>query len=196
VPALLVLVLVPLSIDTLIRNAVWASPVALWQEAVDLAPSHFRPRLLLGEALQDAGRRDEAVAEYRTAIELRPGDQTGYVKLGQCLIDMGRWDEATAAFGRLQALDPGSVAASMGLGTIAVLSNHPEEARRYFLDIINRDPGAVPARQALAALDEGALDNPTESLRLCEEIRRVAPGTPGSEDCVRRSRARLNSASK
>jgi hypothetical protein len=79
VPALLVLVLVPLGIDTLIRNTVWASPVALWQEAADLAPRHFRPRLLLGEALQDAGRRDEAVAEYRTAIELRPAEQTGYV---------------------------------------------------------------------------------------------------------------------
>ena len=41
VPALLVLVLVPLGIDTLIRNTVWASPVALWQEAVDLAPEAF-----------------------------------------------------------------------------------------------------------------------------------------------------------
>jgi len=196
VPALLVLVLVPLGIDTLIRNTVWASPVALWQEAVDLAPRHFRPRLLLGEALQDAGRRDEAVAEYRTAIELRPAEHTGYVKLGQCLIDMGRWDEATAAFARLQALDPGSVPAAMGLGTVAVLSNHPEDARRYFLEIINRDPRAVPARQALAALNEGPLNNPAEALRLCEEIQRVAPGTPGSEDCIRRSRARLSNASK
>jgi Flp pilus assembly protein TadD len=188
--------LVPLGIDTLIRNTVWASPVALWQEAVDLAPRHFRPRLLLGEALQDAGRRDEAVAEYRTAIELRPDDQTGYIKLGQCLIDMGRWDEAAAAFARLQAVEPGSVPASMGLGTIAVLSNHPEDARRYFLDIISRDPRAVPARQALAGLDEGALDNPAEALRLCEEIQLTAPGTPGSEDCIRRSRARLSNASK
>ena len=58
---------------TRLRNAVWADPVALWREAVDLAPAHYRPRLLLGEALQDAGRRDEAIEQYRTAIRLRPG---------------------------------------------------------------------------------------------------------------------------
>ena len=56
--------------QTLLRNAVWADPVTLWQESVDLAPSHYRPRLLLGEALQDAGRRDEAIEQYRTAIRL------------------------------------------------------------------------------------------------------------------------------
>jgi Flp pilus assembly protein TadD len=196
VPTILVLVLTSFAIDTVIRNTIWASPVALWREAVDLAPGHFRPRLLLGEALQDAGRRDEAVAEYRTAIELRPADETGYVKLGQCLIDMGRWNEATDAFARLQALNPQSVPAAMGLGTVAVLSNHPETARQHFLNIIDQDPRSVPARQALAALDEGSLDNPAESLRLCEEIQRVAPGTPGSEDCIRRSRGRLSNASK
>jgi tetratricopeptide (TPR) repeat protein len=196
VSALLCLLLVSLAIDTVVRNAIWSSPVALWREAVDLAPGHFRPRLLLGEALQDAGRLDEAVAEYRTAIELRPTDETGYVKLGQCLIDMGQWDEATAAFVRLQTLEPRSVPAAMGLGTVAVLSSHPETARRYFLDVIDRNPVAVPARQALAALDEGVLDNPAEALRLCEDIQRLAPGTLGSEDCIRSSRARLNSASR
>jgi hypothetical protein len=196
VPTILFLVVASLAIDTVVRNTIWASPVALWREAVDLAPGHFRPRLLLGEALQDAGRREEAIAEFRTAIELRPADETGYVKLGQCLIDVGRWDEAKAAFAQLQALAPKSVPARMGLGTIAVLSNHPDTARRHFLDVIEQDPGSVQARQALAALDEGVLDNPAESLRLCEEIQRVAPGTPGNEDCIRRSRTRLSNASR
>ena len=68
----LALVVLAFGAQTLLRNAVWADPVALWQEAVDLAPAHYRPRLLLGEALQDAGRRDEALEQYRTAIRLRP----------------------------------------------------------------------------------------------------------------------------
>ena len=57
-----------------VRNAVWRDPVTLWRESVDLAPAHYRPRLLLGEALQDAGRRDEAMEQYQTAIRLRPTD--------------------------------------------------------------------------------------------------------------------------
>ena len=68
--------------DTWLRNTVWASPVTLWRESVDLAPAHYRPRLLLGEALEDEGRRDEAIEEYKTAIRLRPGEPSGYVRLG------------------------------------------------------------------------------------------------------------------
>ena len=100
------MVLLSFAAETVARNAMWASPVTLWQESVDLAPGHFRPRLLLGEALEDAGRRDEAIEQYQTAIRLRPAEPTGYVKLGRCLADVGRLDEATATFRRLQTLDP------------------------------------------------------------------------------------------
>ena len=88
---------------TLVRNAVWRDPVGLWRESVDLAPTHYRPRLLLGEALQDAGRRDDAIEQYRTAIRLRPGDPTAYVKLGQCLAEVGQFAQAREHF--LKAID-------------------------------------------------------------------------------------------
>ena len=51
-----------------------ANPSALWRESVDLAPTHYRPRLLLGEALQDEGRRAEAAGGIQTAIQLRPSE--------------------------------------------------------------------------------------------------------------------------
>jgi protein O-mannosyl-transferase len=102
------LTLVPLSfsLETLLRNAVWADPVVLWRESVDLAPTHYRPRLLLGEALQDAGRHEEAVEEYKMALRLRPTDVTGYLKLGLCLADMGRFDEARQTFRQAIVVDP------------------------------------------------------------------------------------------
>jgi protein O-mannosyl-transferase len=106
VPILLTLVVLSFGVDTLARNAVWASPVALWRESVTLAPTHYRPHLLLGEALQDEGNRDEAIAEYRTAIRLRPTDATGHTKLGAILVTMGRAWEARQEFDTALTLDP------------------------------------------------------------------------------------------
>ena len=92
--------------DTWIRNTVWASPVALWQESVALAPNHFRPRLLLGEALEDEGRRNEAIDEYRIAIRLRPTEPSGYVRLGRALAESGRFDDARQQLVRAMEIDP------------------------------------------------------------------------------------------
>jgi tetratricopeptide (TPR) repeat protein len=174
----LAMVLLSFAAETVARNAVWGTPVTLWQESVDLAPGHFRPRLLLGEALEDAGRRGEAIVQFQAAVRLRPTEPSGYSKLGRCLADMGRLDEAAASFRNLQALDAGSVVASSGLAVVAMLSGQPERARQHFLATIAIDPQNVPARRSLAELDETALANPAEALRLCQEIERLAPGTP------------------
>jgi Flp pilus assembly protein TadD len=145
---------------------------------------------LLGEALEDAGRRDEAIEQFQAAVRLRPTEPTGYVKLARCLADVGRLDEATSTFRQLQELDPRSVAASSGLAVVAIMSGQPDRARQHFLETIAIDPRNVPARQSLAALEETTLANPAEALRLCEEIERLAPGTPGNDDCIRRNRPR------
>lgn len=104
---------------TVVRNAVWSDPIDLWQESVTLAPEHYRPRLLLGEALQDAGRKLEALEEYRTAVRLRPGDITGHLKLGLCLVDLGRIDEARRAFEDALAVDPESDPAQRSLALLS-----------------------------------------------------------------------------
>jgi hypothetical protein len=47
------------------------------------------------------------------------------------------------------------------------------------------------AAQRLASLEEVLGHHPAEALRLCEEIQRIAPGTRGNEDCIRRNHATL-----
>jgi hypothetical protein len=109
------LVMLSLGTMTIVRNAVWSDPVRLWRESVDLAPTHYRPRLLLGEALQEAGRRSEALEEYQTAIRLRPMEPAGYVKVGQVLAEDGRWLEARQQFLKALEIDPRYVAARNAL---------------------------------------------------------------------------------
>jgi len=118
VPVALALIVLSFAAETRFRNLVWASPVTLWQESVDLAPTHFRPRLLLGEALQDAGRNTDALEEYKTAVRLRPTEAATYVMLGRCLAELGRFDEARRELVRATEIDPSSETARRSLAVL------------------------------------------------------------------------------
>ncbi len=125
VPVVLTLLLLSFSAETMLRNAMWRSPVALWQESVTLAPAHYRPRLLLGEALQDEGRRAEAAEEYKTAVRLRPSDPTGYVKLGRLLAESGQLQDARRQFKAALAVDPRYAPALESLKILDALESKP-----------------------------------------------------------------------
>ena len=189
--ALLVVSVFILCGRTLVRNEVWSDPIGLWAEAVELAPDHWLPHLRLGEVLHNSGRVDQAVGEYKTAIKLRPTEQFAYQKLALAYAENGRLDEARSTFEALETQLPGSPIAANGLGIITLMAGDPEGARTYFLQAMSLDAGNVPARQSLAMIAERDPANPAEALRLCEEIYRLAPRTPGNDDCIRRNRARL-----
>jgi protein O-mannosyl-transferase len=183
--------LLSLSGRTLLRNAMWSSPVLLWGEAADRAPTHWMPRTVLGESLHDAGRHEEAVAAHRVALAANLKEESIYLKLGFCLTELHRFDEAKATFEQLRTSNPQSRTALTGLGIVAMMSGHPLDARARFQEAIALDVRDIPARQWLAILEEQIADNPAEALRLCEEIQRLSSGNGGSQDCVRRNRAKL-----
>jgi len=130
VPVALSLVVVAFGAQTLARNAVWRTPSALWRESVDLAPTHYRPRLLLGEALQDEGKRDEAMNEYKMAIQLRPRDPTAYVKLAAVLVTIGRTTEARQLYTRALELDPHDAVAGRALRFLDRMERHGNDGAR------------------------------------------------------------------
>ena len=75
-----------LSGQTLVRNQVWGSPVALAREAVTLSPNDSIPRLFLGETLRQQGRCDEAVPAYQAALAMRVSlEDFTRQKLAACL---------------------------------------------------------------------------------------------------------------
>jgi protein O-mannosyl-transferase len=182
-------IVVVLALRTMTRNVIWHTPTSLWLEAAEYAPQHWLPRLGLGEALHESGHHQEAIEQYRQALTLRPSDPLAYAKLGQCLLETGQVEAADVTFESLRKLDPGSIAASTGLGLIALRARDSEVARAYFLESLSREPGSVPMRQVLASIAEKT--DPAEALRLCEEIKRLAPDTPGNDDCIQRNRARI-----
>src|SRR5207247_287133 len=106
--AAVAVLILSLGARTMLRNAIWADPVRLWQEAADRSGDGAVPHTVLGESLHDAGRHAQAIAAFETALRRRPEDALGYLKLGMCLAETGRIDEARATFERLRLRDPQS----------------------------------------------------------------------------------------
>jgi hypothetical protein len=183
-------VLAILSMHTLLRNAIWDDPVTLFAEAIDKAPDSWHAQLLYGEALHDAGRHDEAIGAFTTALAGRPEEPAIYSKLGLCLIEVGQLKQAAAAFEKLRQLQPRSPDGSNGLGALALLAGQPEEARSLYEETLLYDPWNVPARAGLAKVEE-LQGNAAAALRRCQEIKELAPETPGNEECLSRNRDRL-----
>lgn len=166
---------------TILRNEVWGDPVVLSREAVSLAPDHWLPRILLGEALRTAGRCEEAIAEYTRAISIRPQEDFGYAKLAACLVETGRLEEASAALEKLDQIRPLSAQSSTGMALIDLLRNRPAEAREHLMRARQRNPLDQQASQLLAFV-EGRL-SADQARAICTDLQRLAPSGFASDRC-------------
>jgi hypothetical protein len=185
----LVVGMLQLGVRTIVRNTVWSDPERLWREAMLQAPGHWLPHLMLGEVQRQRHGCAAAEAEYRAAIRLRPEEVFPYTKLGSCLVDARRLDEAEMVFVGLRDVAPTSAEGPTGLAIVAMLKGAPLNSRMHLQEAIVRDPAAIVPRQLLVTLEEPR--DPAAALAICEEIRRLAPNTPGNEDCIRRTRERI-----
>jgi tetratricopeptide (TPR) repeat protein len=167
--------LAALGFQTVVRNNIWEDPVRLSQEAVDLAPGHWMPRVLAAEALRQSGRCEEAVPQYRAAILIRPVDEYPYTMLARCLINERRLDDAEEALRQLHTVNPRSQDASMGLGVFSLLAGRLDESRTHFQEVLLRDPGRAQARLMLSFID-GSLPA-SERGPVCTALREVAGRT-------------------
>jgi serine/threonine protein kinase/Flp pilus assembly protein TadD len=80
-----------------------------------LRPTIPGARVNLGNVLHDAGRTDEAIAEYREALRLKKGYGLAHNGLGNALKAKGRTDEAIAEFQEALRLQPDNAAAHFNL---------------------------------------------------------------------------------
>ena len=180
---------------TVLRNDVWSDPVRLWLDAAEKAPDIWVPHVMLGSALQERGALAGAIVAYRRAIALRPAETAPYMRLGLAQAEAGRLTEARSTFQSLLGLDPTSAIGHNGLGAVAMLEGRHDEARRHYEQALAHHPGDVASRQSLAMLHETVWQNPAEALRLCAEVKAIAPRTPEIDACIERNRARLGGTS-
>jgi tetratricopeptide (TPR) repeat protein len=123
----LVAVLAVCGVLTYQRNQVWASPVALWEDAVDKAPHNWRAHFQLAYAYYEAQRCPDAVREYAQAAEWRPPDVRLLVNWALAADCAGRPEEALAKLEQAAAIEQSAHVYSL-IGMVRAKQGRREQA--------------------------------------------------------------------
>ncbi|HUJ45416.1 MAG TPA: tetratricopeptide repeat protein, partial [Opitutaceae bacterium] len=145
----LVLVAAGLGWMTFQRNAVYQSDEAMWREAVAERPGNVAARNNYGNVLAQAGRREEALAQYAEAIRLEPDDAEAYYNTGNALKRLGRLPEAIAHYEQALRVNPNMPDAQTALGSALEDAGRGDEAIAHYEQALRLDPHFTDAHNDL-----------------------------------------------
>lgn len=132
------------------RVAVWRSDLSLYGDARVHAPGSARVWSVYGEALLEAGRREEAERALGRAIELDPDAAGALEKMGLILFDRGDFTGADRLLRRALELRGARHSLLNHLGEIYMQTQSYEVARDMFARAAEAAPGEPAYRWNLA----------------------------------------------
>ncbi len=136
------------------------------KRATALAPKDPNARAVLGDALLEVGRYDEAFAEFQRMIDFRP-DLPSYSRISYARELQGDVDGAVKAMTAAEAAagsQSDAAFAAFQLGELEWNRGYSEAAISHYRRALKRDPDAVRSQAALARVafyagdDEKAID--------------------------------------
>jgi len=115
------------------------------RRSLEVDPSRYMSRYLLGVVAQQRGRCDEAIGHFEAAIEAMRLEPRTVVRnlhagLGDCLARAGREAEAEREFKAEAAAIVDSVEARVGLATLYKSQGRSADARAVMADLVARTP--------------------------------------------------------
>jgi tetratricopeptide (TPR) repeat protein len=116
------------------ENQYAASPanVASLTSVVQRNPNDPQAYNMRGSVLGQAGRNDEALADFNKAISLDPNFGQAYANRGLIQRKTGKLDQALADYGKALELDPNYAVAYLGRGIVYRLKKQPLDAFKDF----------------------------------------------------------------
>ena len=123
----------------------WQDSVTLFTRTVTVTTDNPIMQNNLGNALEDQGRLDEAIAHYTEALRIDPGLADSYNNIGLALTKLGKSDEATTNFLKAIKISPNYAAAHYNLGTVLASQGKLDEAVYHFRESIRIKPDYAKA---------------------------------------------------
>ncbi len=140
VTAAAVLVLAGCLILTENQLRCWRDSESLFRHAVAVTKNNNIAHLNLGTICQDAGRLNEALAEYRASAQVAPGYSRVHSNLGSVLDALGLPEEALAEYRLALQLETNFPPLHDGIGIVFVELGHFDEAMSEFSNAARLDP--------------------------------------------------------
>ena len=144
---LLMAVLALLGTKTWRQAEIYRDNIHFFSHIVSLNPVARYAHHHLGNALNSAGRPDEALAAARIALEQRPDDAALHTWVGKLLATLKRFDEAEENFRRALELDPRNTGALGNLGGLCFSRKRYQEALDLYRKLAEVDPEDGKAHQ-------------------------------------------------
>jgi tetratricopeptide (TPR) repeat protein len=118
----------------------WRDAITLFERTIAVTGPNFVVQYLLGLALVDRGRTDEAMARYAEALRIRPGYVNALVSMGVLLFERGRVDEAIAHYQMALRGDPRDVFAHGNLANAFLSQGRTTEALAHYAEALRIRP--------------------------------------------------------
>lgn len=154
------------------------SALAIYQQAIAIAPESSRAHLNAGNALRLLGRPEEAVVRYRRSLELNPDFAGAHLNLGNVLISTGELTLATESYRTAVGLRPDWPEAWFGLGCALERIPSPERAVEAYAKALEFDPAHAKAAANLAGLLSSLGDARKARAVVAESMRRHPDDIP------------------
>ena len=153
--------------------------IALFREAVELAPSNPEALRGLAMGLLAAERFQQAIPLYRKLIKLVPDDRTARFNLALGLAREGNFPEAEKVYWELLERYPDSVQARANLGALYQTQGKLGEARKQWSEVTRLSPKLIKAYEALGEVLMD-LEKPDEAMKAFAQAARLQPKQAGA----------------
>ena len=127
-----------------------AQAVSLLRDAIKKIPGNPRFHFLLGAALVEMNRIDEAIQAYERVVSLSPDWLDGYVLLGALLESRGRDKAAIALYEKAGELDSNDIEMKIRIAKLHKSRGRKELAHKILSDLLEKNP-----RSSLALVEFG-----------------------------------------
>jgi spermidine synthase len=119
-----------------------------------IVPESAATHNVLGLALAEQGRLDDAIQEFQRALELNPDDAAAHWHVGAALTSKNEYVEATAHLVRSVELDPANSEAHNDLGLLYAFQGRFDEGVEHLERAVALDPRSDGARRNLALVQQ------------------------------------------
>jgi tetratricopeptide (TPR) repeat protein len=141
---------VGLGVLTARRVEDYRSELSIWTDTLAKCPDNPRVHVNLGNALKDAGRAGDAIAQYTAALQLDPRRAEACSGMAAALLDLGRPAEAIPFCETALTLRTDFADAQCNLATALIQTGRTEEAISHFEAALRLRPDFAEAQSNLA----------------------------------------------
>jgi tetratricopeptide (TPR) repeat protein len=152
----------------------WENSTTLFTHAIAATSDNYYAQYMLGKALYEDTRLDDALVHYVRARQLNPRFADVYVNMGIIYAKQGNLNDAISNFTTALSLKPGSKYVHYNIAVALQAQGKVEEAMPHYSEVVRLDPENIGAHYNMGVALMG-LKRWDEAIRHFTEIVRLKP---------------------